>query len=208
MSTFVLKLELILRGLAPPTLLHEMQQAGFLIGWEGLLSAIGKDLAMLGDARAAIDALAQLRIEVMRAPPAQEQEGDVAITMSFQPDVSEDTAVFGFGEDVVPPAALRLHIRSDLLRRLGLGNDADSGALFAAAGVAHSQAQATPVLTVRLVPVLFAQGINEMQTLADTGWVSIADLHAIRWRRLRCIVAILTLCSSCCSRWLGMGWRR
>ena len=44
-------------------LLHEMQQAGFLIGWEGLLSAIGKDLAMLGDARAAIDALAQLRAQ-------------------------------------------------------------------------------------------------------------------------------------------------
>ena len=125
----------------------------------------------LGDARAAIDALAQLRIEVMRATPAQEQEGDVAVTMSFQPDVSDDAAVFGFAEDVMPPAALRLHIRSDLLRKLGLDAETRAGAVVAA-GAAHSQAQATPVLTVRLVPVLFAQGINEMQSLADTGWVS------------------------------------
>ena len=127
-------------------------EAGLLVQFESLLSTYGDELSMLADVHAAVKALRRTRV-VLVAPA----RGGVAEWGRVElKRVDEDTATAATAAarplaPEAPPLELRVSCASAAVWA-ALPLSARSGALTA----------------IRVVPVLFSQGINEMQSVAHT----------------------------------------
>ncbi|KNC48704.1 type I inositol-3,4-bisphosphate 4-phosphatase [Thecamonas trahens ATCC 50062] len=136
--------------------LQQLEALGFLFQVESLLSTQGKELGMLGDMDDAIRALAGVTFVVqLKGVSASVEErcrgqgGAVVLEVSRScggSSLGRSEPRVGLNLDVV----LQIEVDARVLGGIGGGLEAGGG-----------------VLRVETVPVLFTQGINEMQTMAN-----------------------------------------
>ncbi|GBG33063.1 Type II inositol 3,4-bisphosphate 4-phosphatase [Hondaea fermentalgiana] len=148
---------------------RQLYEIGFLVGWESLVSAQGKELGMLEDAIAGLEALEK--------------------STRFHIIPYEDMPSCGFAKSA--SEALLLRQECQIYVHVSDGADASRSPRGAGSGDANDRQQASeiqvyiavprqeyetlvaPVTSeklmrgIRVVPVLFTQGINETQTLAN-----------------------------------------
>ncbi|ETW01000.1 hypothetical protein H310_06636 [Aphanomyces invadans] len=136
----------------PALYLKQLQEHGFLFSVESLLSTVGAEAGMLGDMDAAVKALAHVTIQVHAVPPATSV--DVQIT-PHGPNglVISLPIIFGDASTSPLPSAHRIP-----------GQDRASGAVYKPPFVDLPSGLS---LNIHVVPVLFNQGMNEVQTVAN-----------------------------------------
>ncbi|CAI5731024.1 unnamed protein product [Hyaloperonospora brassicae] len=147
-TSFCRQLEYSLQHLVDRSFLHIIDGVGFLFQVESLLSTQGKEIGMLEDLSAAVDALKHVAFVLDTLPPSH-----------------------------LPSTLLNLHMTNTTLPsvvsvRLNKGSTA--GTFTVVIGVRCSNdVRASIPSTIRsggpipVTPVVFTQGINEMQTLAN-----------------------------------------
>lgn len=120
----------------------QLLRFGFLIGWESLISAQGKELAMLQDANGALKALARCKFHLC-ADPEKRGGGGAAVSIKVEENIQND-------EDI--ESAVSIYIpRAD----------------FDAFCIEANEPDACVLGPIQVIPLLFSQGINEFQTLAN-----------------------------------------
>jgi hypothetical protein len=127
---------------------RQLHEVGFLVAWESLVTPVGKELGMLEDSLAALEAV-QRGCRIRLVPAAGEATSAAAeegMTVTVALDSSAAAAAGGLDWGIALCVALDPHALA-LVRRCGVAEEdlADG---------------------IRVVPVLFTQGINEAQTLA------------------------------------------
>jgi hypothetical protein len=125
---------------------RQLHEVGFLVAWESLVTPVGKELGMLEDSLAALEALQRgCRIRLVPAAGGTAAADD-GMTISVALDSSASVSAGGHDLEITLCAALDSRALA-LVRRCGVAEqDLTDG--------------------IRVVPVLFTQGINEAQTLA------------------------------------------
>ncbi|ETN17760.1 hypothetical protein PPTG_05484 [Phytophthora nicotianae INRA-310] len=147
-TSFCRQLEYSLQHPSDRTFLRTIDSIGFLFQVESLLSTQGKEIGMLEDFSAAVDALKHVTFVLDTSPPAH-----------------------------LPSTLLNLHMKNTTLPgvvSVRLSKGSTKGTFTVAIGVRCSEdVRASIPSTIRsggsitVTPVIFTQGINEMQTLAN-----------------------------------------
>ncbi|GMF25967.1 unnamed protein product [Phytophthora fragariaefolia] len=147
-TSFCRQLEYSLQHPTDRTFLHTIESIGFLFQVESLLSTQGKEIGMLEDFSAAVDALKHVTFVLDTSPPAH-----------------------------LPSTLLNLHMKNTPLPgvvSVRLSKGSAKGTYTVAVGVRCSEYIRDSIpFTIRsggvisVTPVIFTQGINEMQTLAN-----------------------------------------
>ncbi|KAF0693802.1 Aste57867_15301 [Aphanomyces stellatus] len=137
---------------SPSFYLTQLQQHGFLFNVESLLSTVGSEAGMLGDMDAAVKALAHVTIQLHVVPCAT---FTVSITSS---------GLDGLVIEVPLLADEMTHATMPMTYRIP-GQDKATGAVYLPPSIVL---EVGTRLDVKVVPVLFNQGINEVQTVANT----------------------------------------
>ncbi|KAG6974798.1 hypothetical protein JG687_00000139 [Phytophthora cactorum] len=147
-TSFCRQLEYSLQHPNDRTFLRTIDSIGFLFQVESLLSTQGKEIGMLEDFSAAVDALKHVTFVLDTSPPAH-----------------------------LPSTLLNLHMKNTTLPgvvSVRLSKGSTKGTFTVAIGVRCSEdVRASIPSTIRsggtiaVTPVIFTQGINEMQTLAN-----------------------------------------
>ncbi|KAG6580361.1 putative inositol-3,4-bisphosphate 4-phosphatase [Phytophthora cinnamomi] len=147
-ASFCRQLEYSLQHATDRTFLHTIDSIGFLFQVESLLSTQGKEIGMLEDFSAAVDALKHVTFVLDTSPPAH-----------------------------LPSTLLNLHMKNTPLPgvvSVRLSKGSTKGTFTVAVGVrCNEDIRASIPSTIRsggpisVTPVIFTQGINEMQTLAN-----------------------------------------
>ncbi|OQR86919.1 type I inositol-3,4-bisphosphate 4-phosphatase [Thraustotheca clavata] len=130
--------------------LKQIVAHGFLIHVESLLSTVGSEAGMLGDMDAAVKALAYVQIRLRCVPDAASAAFSVAISSGPQGLVIELPLILSDNYTLAPS-----------MHRIP-GQDRASGAVYCPFEVLSQY------MTIKVVPVLFTQGMNELQTVANT----------------------------------------
>ncbi|KAE9094231.1 hypothetical protein PF010_g17189 [Phytophthora fragariae] len=147
-ASFCRQLEYSLQHPTDRSFLHTIESIGFLFQVESLLSTQGKEIGMLEDFFAAVDALKHVTFVLDTSPPTH-----------------------------LPSTLLNLHMKNTPLPgvvSVRLSRGSAKGTFTVAVGVRCSEdIRASIPSTIRsggsisVTPVIFTQGINEMQTLAN-----------------------------------------
>lgn len=166
-ACFLAELELRLaeRNVA---VLEQLAAVGFLVGWESLISSHGKELRMLSDAWVAIKCLETFAFQLVESAAEDERESE-SESENERPDgwvgadvVLEKREHVGYTIRVPVPAA-QFALLPESLRLGGL---------------------------ISVTSVLFTQGINEMQSLANmVGHAGVSIQNKINSTSFRSIVA-------------------
>ncbi|GLD96789.1 hypothetical protein PINS_up005472 [Pythium insidiosum] len=137
--------------------LERLSEVGFLFSVESLLSTYRHEAGMLGDMDAAIRHLEQVRIKLRPVQSSRAAQFRVSMTTSSQGLVMELPLI------VEAPSTQRSMHRIP-------GQDALTGAVYFALVSDEDWRRARNVFRhpISVVPVLFSQGINELQTVANT----------------------------------------
>jgi hypothetical protein len=147
-ASFCRQLELALQHPSDRQFFQLLNSIGFLFQVESLLSTQGKELGMLEDFSAAVDALKNVTFVLDTTPPSH-----------------------------LPPTLLNLHMKNTSLPSVvsvRLSKGAIKGAYTVVVGVRCS-AELLALIpenlrsggVISVTPIMFTQGINEMQTLAN-----------------------------------------
>ncbi|OQR99462.1 type I inositol-3,4-bisphosphate 4-phosphatase [Achlya hypogyna] len=163
-------------GLPPAAYLARLQTAGFLFNVESLLSTVGSEAGMLGDMDAAVKALAYVQIRLRCVPDAASAAFAVAISTCPQGLVVELPIIMSNNYTLAPS-----------MHRVP-GQDLASGAVYCPVPLPGSNPRG---LVIKVVPVLFTQGMNELQTVANTVRKSQLQ-HAINQESANVLQAYLT----------------
>ncbi|RLN47163.1 hypothetical protein BBJ29_004984 [Phytophthora kernoviae] len=147
-TSFCLQLEIALQNPIDSRFLQTVDSIGFLFQVESLLSTQGKEIGMLEDFSAAVDALKHVTIVLDTSPPSH-----------------------------LPSTLLNLHMKNTTLPgvvSVRLSKGSTRGTFTVAIGVRCSEDVLDTIPTnlrsgsaISVTPVIFTQGINEMQTLAN-----------------------------------------
>ncbi|KAL4154851.1 hypothetical protein PRNP1_006965 [Phytophthora ramorum] len=147
-ASFCRQLELSLQHPTDRSFLHTIDSIGFLFQVESLLSTQGKEIGMLEDFSAAVDALKHVTFVLDTSPPTH-----------------------------LPSTLLNLHMKNTTLPgvvSVRLSKGATKGTYTVAIGVRCSDDLRASIPSniraggaIPVTPVMFTQGINEMQTLAN-----------------------------------------
>ncbi|RLN93886.1 hypothetical protein BBJ28_00012940 [Nothophytophthora sp. Chile5] len=147
-TSFCRQLELSLQDPTERRFLRIIDSVGFLFQVESLLSTQGKEIGMLEDFAAAVDALKHVTLVLDTSPPKH-----------------------------LPPTLLNLHMKNTSLPSVvsvRLSRGASKGTFTVAVGVRCSESVLASMPSslrsggaISVTPVIFTQGINEMQTLAN-----------------------------------------
>ncbi|KAH9091865.1 hypothetical protein Ae201684P_011408 [Aphanomyces euteiches] len=136
----------------PEMYLEHLKQHGFLFSVESLLSTVGSEAGMLGDMDAAVKALAHvtLQLRVVRSATygvliSSRGPGGLTIELPLVATIDQD-----------PKPAMMHRIP---------GQDKATGAVFAPLSLTLDLDTS---IDIAVVPVLFNQGLNEVQTVANT----------------------------------------
>ncbi|KDO33012.1 hypothetical protein SPRG_01828 [Saprolegnia parasitica CBS 223.65] len=138
-------------SVSPKAYLTQLQTAGFLFNVESLISTVGSEAGMLGDMDAAVKALAYVTIRLRLVPDAASAAFSVAISSGPQGLVVELPLICSDNYTLAP-----------CMHRVP-GQDLASGAVYCPVKLPPARA-----LFIKVVPVLFNQGMNELQTVANT----------------------------------------
>ncbi|RLN49063.1 hypothetical protein BBJ28_00013110, partial [Nothophytophthora sp. Chile5] len=139
--------------------LEMISNVGFLFSVESLLSTYGKELGMLGDTEAAVKELARVQIKLRPVKTPRAAAFRVSIT-SGPSDIMIELPIITRRASEFPDRSMH---RTP-------GQDALSGAVYLPLSTAEQKQRAKSLFRkpIRVVPVLFSQGMNEMQTVANT----------------------------------------
>ncbi|RLN10635.1 hypothetical protein BBJ28_00005567, partial [Nothophytophthora sp. Chile5] len=139
--------------------LEMISNVGFLFSVESLLSTYGKELGMLGDTEAAVKELARVQIKLRPVKTPRAAAFRVSIT-SGPSDIMIELPIITRRASEFPDRSMH---RTP-------GQDAFSGAVYLPLSTAEQKQRAKSLFRkpIRVVPVLFSQGMNEMQTVANT----------------------------------------
>ncbi|CAI5722589.1 hypothetical protein KXD40_004431 [Peronospora effusa] len=168
-TSFCRQLEYSLQHPTDRSFLHTIDSIGFLFQVESLLSTHGKEIGMLEDFSAAVDALKHVTFVLDTSPPSH-----------------------------LPSTLLNLHMKNTTLPSvvsLRLSKGSVKGTFIVAVGVrCFKDVCASIPSTIRsggsiyVTPVLFTQGINEMQTLANSASSKKTTLQDIINRKSFCLL--------------------
>ncbi|KAI9911547.1 hypothetical protein PsorP6_009288 [Peronosclerospora sorghi] len=163
-ASFCRKLEHALQDPSNCSFLHTIDSIGFLFQVESLLSTHGKEIGMLEDFSAAVDALKHVAIVLDTSPPSH-----------------------------LPSTLLNLHMKNTTLPSVvsvRLSKGSTKGTFTVAVGVRCPETTRElipPALrsggSICVTPVIFTQGINEMQTLANNASTKKTTLQDIMNRK-------------------------
>lgn len=147
-TSFCRQLEYSLQHPSDRTFLRTIDSIGFLFQVESLLSTQGKEIRMLEDFSAAVDALKHVTFVIDTSPPTH-----------------------------LPSTLLNLHMKNTTLPgvvSVRLSKGSTKGTFTVAIGVRCSEDVRASIpsairsgSSITVTPVIFTQGINEMQTLAN-----------------------------------------
>ncbi|KAL7694197.1 putative inositol 3,4-bisphosphate 4-phosphatase [Plasmopara halstedii] len=139
--------------------LEMLTRVGFLFSVESLLSTYGNELGMLGDTEAAVKELGRVQIKLrpVKSPRAA----------AFRVSITSGPSGFVIELPIITRQAGEFPHRS--MHRVP-GQDAVSGAIYLWLSTPEQKMRAKFLFQklIRVVPVIFSQGLNEMQTVANT----------------------------------------
>ncbi|CAI5744269.1 unnamed protein product [Peronospora destructor] len=168
-TSFCRQLEYSLQHPIDRSFLHTIDSIGFLFQVESLLSTHGKEIGMLEDFSAAVDALKDVAFVLDTSPPSH-----------------------------LPSTLLNLHMKNTTLPSvvsLRLSKGSVKGTFTVAVGVrCYIDVCALIPPTIRsggsisVTPIIFTQGINEMQTLANSASSKKTTLQDIINRKSFCLL--------------------
>lgn len=145
--------------------LEMVAQVGFLFSVESLLSTYSNEAGMLGDMEAAVKELGRVRIKLKPVQSPQAAGFRVSVSSSRSGIIVELPLII-CDPDAYPARSMH---------RIP-GQDALTGAVYCPLYTDEQRECMKRILrrNIRVVPVLFSQGMNEMQTVANTvGTVSL-----------------------------------
>ncbi|KAG7384505.1 Phosphatidylinositol 3,4,5-trisphosphate-dependent Rac exchanger 2 protein [Phytophthora pseudosyringae] len=139
--------------------LEMLTRVGFLFSVESLLSTYGNELGMLGDTEAAVKELGCVHIKLRPVKSPRAAAFRVSITSGPSGIVIE-----------LPIITRRASEFPDRSMHRVPGQDAVSGAIYLPLSTSEQKVRAKFLFQrpIRVVPVIFSQGMNEMQTVANT----------------------------------------
>ncbi|EGZ11861.1 hypothetical protein PHYSODRAFT_515366 [Phytophthora sojae] len=139
--------------------LEMLTRVGFLFSVESLLSTYGNELGMLGDTEAAVKELGRVHIKLRPVKSPRAAAFRVSITSGPSGIVIE-----------LPIITRRASEFPDRSMHRVPGQDAVSGAIYLSLSTPEQKMRAKFLFQkpIRVVPVIFSQGLNEMQTVANT----------------------------------------
>ncbi|GMF34484.1 unnamed protein product [Phytophthora lilii] len=139
--------------------LEMLTRVGFLFSVESLLSTYGNELGMLGDTEAAVKELGRVHIKLRPVKSPRAAAFRVSITSGPSGIVVE-----------LPIITRRAKEFPDRSMHRVPGQDAVSGAIYLPLSTPEQKMRAKFLFQkpIRVVPVIFSQGMNEMQTVANT----------------------------------------
>lgn len=139
--------------------LEMLTRVGFLFSVESLLSTYGNELGMLGDTEAAVKELGRVQIKLrpVKSPRAA----------TFRVSITSGSSGFVIELPIITRRASEFPDRS--MHRVP-GQDAVSGAIYLSLLTPEQRMRAKFLFQkpIRVIPVIFSQGLNEMQTVANT----------------------------------------
>ncbi|TMW67121.1 hypothetical protein Poli38472_012237 [Pythium oligandrum] len=141
------------------TYLEQLADVGFLFSVESLLSTYSKEAGMLGDMEAAVHELERVRIKFRPVATPRAAQFRVSVTSG------QDGLVMELPLITCSP----MSHRARSMHRVP-GQDATTGAVYLNLTSEEQWTRLRRVLngTISVVPVIFSQGMNEMQTVANT----------------------------------------
>lgn len=145
--------------------LEMVAQVGFLFSVESLLSTYSNEAGMLGDMEAAVKELGRVRIKLKPVQSPQAAGFRVSVSSSRSGIVVELPLIICDPEAYPARSMHRIP-----------GQDALTGAVYCPLYTDEQREGMKRIVrrNIRVVPVLFSQGMNEMQTVANTvGTVSL-----------------------------------
>ncbi|OWZ21425.1 Type I inositol-3,4-bisphosphate 4-phosphatase [Phytophthora megakarya] len=139
--------------------LEMLTRVGFLFSVESLLSTYGNELGMLGDTEAAVKELGRVNIKLRPVKSPRAAVFRVSIT-SGQSGIVIELPIITRGGYEFPDRSMH-RVR---------GQDAVSGAIYLPLSTPEQKMRAKFLFQkpIKVVPVIFSQGMNEMQTVANT----------------------------------------
>ncbi|EEY60218.1 type I inositol-3,4-bisphosphate 4-phosphatase, putative [Phytophthora infestans T30-4] len=139
--------------------LEMLTRVGFLFSAESLLSTYGNELGMLGDTEAAVKELARVHVKLRPVKSPRAATFRVSITSGPSGIVIE-----------LPIITRRASEFPDRSMHRVPGQDAVSGAIYLPLSTPEQKMRAKFLFQkpIRVIPVIFSQGLNEMQTVANT----------------------------------------
>jgi hypothetical protein len=139
--------------------LEMLTRVGFLFSVESLLSTYGNELGMLGDTEAAVKELGRVHIKLRPVKSPRAAAFRVSITSGVSGIVIELPIITRRASDFPDRSMHRVP-----------GQDAVSGAIYLPLSTPEQKMRAKFLFQrpIRVVPVIFSQGMNEMQTVANT----------------------------------------
>ncbi|KAL3662749.1 hypothetical protein V7S43_012152 [Phytophthora oleae] len=139
--------------------LEMLTRVGFLFSVESLLSTYGNELGMLGDTEAAVKELGRVHIKLRPVKSPRAAAFRVSITSGPSGIVIELPIITRRASDFPDRSMHRVP-----------GQDAVSGAIYLSLSTPEQKMRAKFLFQrlIRVVPVIFSQGMNEMQTVANT----------------------------------------
>uniref|UniRef100_M4C4P3 THH1/TOM1/TOM3 domain-containing protein n=1 Tax=Hyaloperonospora arabidopsidis (strain Emoy2) TaxID=559515 RepID=M4C4P3_HYAAE len=139
--------------------LEMLTRVGFLFSVESLLSTYGNELGMLGDTETAVKELGRVHIKLrpVKSPRAA----------AFRVSITSGPSGIAIELPIITRRASEFPERS--MHRVP-GQDAVSGAIYLPLSTPEEKMRAKFLFQkpIRVVPVIFSQGMNEMQTVANT----------------------------------------
>ncbi|KAG6971525.1 hypothetical protein JG688_00004406 [Phytophthora aleatoria] len=139
--------------------LEMLTRVGFLFSVESLLSTYGNELGMLGDTEAAVKELGRVLIKLRPVKSPRAAAFRVSITSGPSGIVIE-----------LPIITRRASEFPDRSMHRVPGQDTVSGAIYLSLSTPEQKMRAKFLFQkpIRVIPVIFSQGLNEMQTVANT----------------------------------------
>ncbi|KAL4102196.1 hypothetical protein PRIC1_005943 [Phytophthora ramorum] len=139
--------------------LEMLTRVGFLFSVESLLSTYGNELGMLGDTEAAVKELGRIHIKLRPVKSPRAASFRVSITSGPSGIVIELPIITRRGSEFPDRSMHRVP-----------GQDAISGAIYLPLSTPEQKMRAKFIFQkpICVVPVIFSQGLNEMQTVANT----------------------------------------
>ena len=142
-TVFSKKVEVLLRSEDKGSLilLHQYAEIGFLVEFESLLSTYGSEMGMLGDFDRSVSMLSQCKFELLPCPQEMKEDAVDCCHLPSKVILSSSQGQFIF----------QLYLPPDMFDKLP--------PLFRRGG---------NQVFIDVFPILFSQGINEFQTIANT----------------------------------------
>ncbi|TYZ68409.1 hypothetical protein PybrP1_006197 [[Pythium] brassicae (nom. inval.)] len=172
-ACFVAELELRLAA-RDDAALAQLATVGFLVGWESLISSHGKELRMLSDAWVAIKCLETFAFELVEGESASLESA----SGGSQEDLSRSRSLNRSGSGAAVVLEKREHVGYTIRVAVPPAQFARLPAALQRGGL------------VAVTSVLFTQGINEMQSLANmVGHAGVSIQNKINSTSFRALVA-------------------